>query len=151
VAAVTTESEPNYPDFDDAIREFAAFAQREGFSERLVFVSGRDVVVRGSSLAIRTPNQVRARALAAAVYAAAVRRDLGVLVGALCSLQGRTCVFVGAPVDEDERGRLMYPRGLKMSVPQNPRPGVAIAWPLLMLLKLSESREKRSLKMWLFK
>jgi hypothetical protein len=140
-----------YPSFDQAVQQFAEFARGNELPATLAFVTPRDVVIRAGAYVVHIPEQTRARGAAANAYAAAVRRDLGVLLGGLCVLHEQTCVFVASPADVDEASRLMYPRGLKLSLPAQPRPAQLGSWPAWPILSLLESRTARERKAWLFR
>jgi hypothetical protein len=141
----------DYPDFGDALKQFAAFAGQEHLPQRLVFVTSTDVVIRGGRVYVRIPDQGCARNEAAGRYDVAVRKDLGVLLAALCTLEDQTCVYVASPAHEDEATRLMYCRGLKLSVPAKMRPARTVGWLTWVALKLAESTAARNNKAELLK
>ena len=71
------------------------------------------------------------------------------LLAVFCILGNRLCAYVYGPSDQDESIRLMYPDGLKLSVPQTLKSAIAVSrlrwWYLKCreVLEVSQRRLKR--------
>ncbi len=110
------EPERDCPGFDEAEGRFRAFVRRQGVTDQLVYVRTDDLLVLGSRWFVRRTDPDRARTLARERYDEAVRQGRGVSLTGRCILNGSLCAHVYGPVDDDEAARLMYPKGLKLSV-----------------------------------
>jgi hypothetical protein len=119
--------QPDYPSFDQAEDRFRAFVQSQGLTERFVYVTTDDLVVLGSRWFVRRLDPDRARTTARETYDEAVRQGRGVSLTAHCLLNGSLCVHVHGPIDDDEAERLMYPNGLKISIPARPPIATAVS------------------------
>jgi hypothetical protein len=125
------ERDDDYPSFDEAVSRFSAFAREQGAPTDILFVCPADVAVVNGQIYVRRPDPHLARERASHLYEAAVSRRRGVVIAALCTLPRLVCTYVYGPVDDDEAMRLMFPNGLKMSLPQplrNAEPSRGLHW-----------------------
>ncbi|HYI10493.1 MAG TPA: hypothetical protein VEK57_15640 [Thermoanaerobaculia bacterium] len=126
-----------YPPFDEVLAKFASFARSQNVSGELVFVSPHDAFLIRGALYIQVPEQAPARHRAKQAYEEAARRRLGVVVSAFAGLPGGAlAIYVYGPKKSDEAERLMFPDGLKLSVPQVLRPAKTIRTLTAFLLRL---------------
>jgi hypothetical protein len=102
-------AEASYLPFDEALAKFVAFAASQGISGDPVFISADSV---------REPDQNAARDRAKQAYEEAARRRLGVAIFAVVLSETSFGVCVCGPKDADEAERLLFPDGLKLSVPK---------------------------------
>ena len=108
----------SYVSFDAALAKFRAFASEHGLPTQLAFLSADHSLAVGDQLHV-TEEAFGSDAVARNTYERAVACRLGVAVGALGELpDGRLGIYVYGPTTENEAERLMYPRGLKMTVPE---------------------------------
>jgi hypothetical protein len=107
-----------YPPFDDALAKFVAFAESRGILHETVFVSGDDAFRIRGELYVCLPEQQVARSRAKQAYEDAARRRLGVVISTIGVADGRLAFYIYGPKNADEAERLMFPDGLKLSVPQ---------------------------------
>jgi hypothetical protein len=108
-----------YPTYDQALAEFRLFAHEHGLSSTaVVFLSAEHALLILDQLYVTT-DAIHSDAAAREVYERAVARRLGVALGAVGELPGRKLgVYVYGPSTENEAERLMYPNGLKMTIPE---------------------------------
>jgi hypothetical protein len=112
-----------YPTFEDALAKFRRFASDHGLPTNLAFVTGDEALLIGDQLYVSV-QAFASDADARAAYERAVARRFGVAIGAVGELpDGRLAAYVYAPTTEREAERLMYPNGLKMTLPER---GVAV-------------------------
>jgi hypothetical protein len=102
--------------FEDAQKRFQEFLVRNGYPKELTWVTPDDVILRDRKLVyVRLPvpasNTLHAREL----FELGMLRQLGVLLQAVCEIDGTTCCYVWVPVDQAESQYALMPRGLKMS------------------------------------
>jgi len=126
----------SYLSFDDAVVKFLRFAAGQGIYGNPVFIRASDsFLVRGKIL-VRVREQAEARSHTLRAYNQAARRRLGVLISAAAVLpKNRLAIYVYGPADSDEAERLMFHDGLKLSVPQTIRRGMAIGPPAQFVLR----------------
>ena len=107
-----------YPSFDDALARFRSFAGEHGLGTNLVFVSAEHALLVSDQLSI-TADALQPDVSTRQIYERAVARRLGVALGAVGELPDRRLgVYVYGPSTENEAERLMYPNGLKMTIPE---------------------------------
>jgi hypothetical protein len=108
----------SYPSFPEALAKFRSFARTHGFSTDLVFVSVEHARLIGDQLYV-TVEAFHSEAAARTIYERAVGCRLGVAVGGVGEIpDGRLGVYVYGPSTENEAERLMYPNGLKITIPE---------------------------------
>jgi hypothetical protein len=133
-----------YPSFDRALEDFRAFAGAHGFGTSLVFVSAKHAVLIGDQLSI-TAKALQSDVEARQTYELAVARGLGVALGAVGALPDqRLGVYVYGPNTENEAERLMYPNGLKMTIPERNVTVRVVGITKMWLLKMRYARRKRA-------
>lgn len=116
--------EAKYVSFGEAVSAFERFLQEEGVAGRLLFVRRADITILGRRVFVWRDESGTSYAEAAHDYEAAMRRRLGVGLALACRLpQGELVAYVYAPTNMDEALRLMYPDGVKYSVPIKLREG----------------------------
>lgn len=108
-----------YPTFEQALATFRSFAHEHGLSNTaVVFVSAEHALLVDEQLYV-TIDAIHSDVAARQMYERAVARRLGVALGALGELpDGKLGVYVYGPSTENEAERLMYPNGLKMTIPE---------------------------------
>lgn len=119
-SASTTRNkdEDTYPTFEVAVAMFRTFAGGQGHPTSLVFISPEHALLIGDQLFI-TAESLRSDLAARSSYERAVGSRLGVGIGALGELHdGRLATYIYGPATENEAERLMYPSGLKMTIPE---------------------------------
>jgi hypothetical protein len=137
----------NYPTFDQAIEKLAAFARSQVVSDSLIFITPEDIILYRGIIYIKIGNEKRARQISVQIYNQAVAKDMGVMLGILCTLNNGSCAFVGRPKDENEAERLLYPRGLKLSIAKNIKTGQScrsIRWWIAKLLESPANRQRKA-------
>lgn len=105
--------------FEDAESRFQVFLKDQGFLNDVLYVASGDAILTGGQWYVKPPNPAVSRRRARATYDRAVSRRLGVVLSVVCRVEDRLCAFVNGPSDGNEAERLMYPNGLKLSVPTN--------------------------------
>ena len=111
--------------FDHAAASLEDFLRKEGVSGAVRFVPRFDLTVIGRRVYVVSKDLADARAGAAREYDVAIHARLGVGLLIACRLEtGDLVAFVYGPANPDEAIRLMYPDGVKYSVPQDLREGV---------------------------
>jgi hypothetical protein len=118
------------PDFREATRRFRDFLRRQDWPEQIVWVRAGDVIRSpGAAITIYRQTDAVGDGNAQREYELARRKQLGVLLDAVCTLGGATCAIVLHPVDRREAEFLMYPSdgGLKLSV-ASPRTEGSVRW-----------------------
>jgi hypothetical protein len=112
------DDQSSYPPFEQALAKFRSFASEHGLATELVFLTAENALLIGDQLYM-TVEALRSPAGAREAYEHAVGRRLGVAVGALGELPDRRlAAYVYGPSTENEAERLMYPDGLKMTIPE---------------------------------
>jgi hypothetical protein len=107
-----------YPSFDHALAKFRSFAGEHGLGTDLVFISAEHALLVSDQLYI-TAEALQPDVSTRQIYERAVARRLGVALGAVGELPKRGLgVYVYGPSTESESERLMYPDGLKMTLPE---------------------------------
>lgn len=107
-----------YPSFDQARTKLVSFAGQHGLATDLVFISAEHALLVGDQLYV-TAEALQPDIAARQLYEGAVARRLGVALGAVGELPNRRLgVYVYGPSTENESERLMYPDGLKMTIPE---------------------------------
>ena len=107
-----------YPAFDRALAKFRSFASEHGLGTDFVFISAEHALLVGDQLYI-TAEALQPEVPTRQIYERAVAHRLGVALGAVGELPDRRLgVYVYGPSTENEAERLMYPDGLKMTVPE---------------------------------
>ena len=107
----------DYPDFDEALRRFQKFVAMQGAPERIVFVTPEEVLLSEGRLRVCLPEAAASLVRARDVYQQAVNNRHGVLMAGLCRLENQLCSYVYGPTSEEEAMALLYPDGLKLSLP----------------------------------
>ena len=121
--------EPRYATFGDVVRAFERFIQGEGVTGRVVFARRSDITIIGRRVFVRRRASGAGYAHAADKYEAAMRRRLGVGLALACRLpNGEVLGYVYGPTSMEEASRLMYPDGVRYSVPTELREGTEIGW-----------------------
>jgi hypothetical protein len=119
--------EPKYVPFADAVRGFKRFLYGEGVAGKLVFVRRSDITIVGRRAFVQRNEPATGYAEAARDYEAAMRRRLGVALALACRLpHGELVGYVYGPTSMDEAVRLMYPDGVRYSVPTELREGTEV-------------------------
>ena len=134
------DDDDSYPTFDTALDRFRVFAGDHGLPTDFVFLSAEHALLVEDQLFV-TADAFSSDAAARNAYEQAVGRRLGVCIGALGELpDGRLGVYIYGPATEHEAERLMYPNGLKMTIPER-RADVRVVGRLKMrLLRLRHGR-----------
>lgn len=107
----------DYPDFDEALRQFQKFVAAHGAPEDIVFVTPEEVILNGRRMIVRLPYIATSLRQAREAYHQAVTQRHGVLLGGLCRVENQLCAYVYGPNCEAEAMVLMYPDGLKLKLP----------------------------------
>jgi len=107
----------DYPDFDEALRRFQKFVAMQGAPERIVFVTPEEVLLSEGRLRVCLPEAAASLVRARDAYQQAVNKRHGVLMAGLCRLENQLCSYVYGPTSEEEAMALLYPDGLKLSLP----------------------------------
>ncbi len=143
------EGVEDYPEFEEAVARFVAFARGQGICESVVFVCSGDVAMTQGRIHVRLPDPDRSRQCAKRLYEAAAARRRGVIIGGLCVVDCHFCAYVYGPVDDDEASRLMVPDGVKLTIPCSLPDAEAVRGLRWWLAKVSE-RLWPSRKAWTF-
>ncbi len=107
-----------YPSFDRALAQFRSFIGKHGLGTDFAFISAEHALLVGDQLYI-TAEALQPDVSTRQIYERAVARRLGVALGAVGELPKRRLgVYVYGPTTENEAERLMYPDGLKMTIPE---------------------------------
>ena len=107
----------DYPDFESAAARFREFLAAQGWPATVAWVLPGDVIIRRGKLFVRSESVQGAEGVARHVYVEGARRQLGVCLEAICSSSDRSFARVARPVSEDAASRLLFPDGLKLSIP----------------------------------
>jgi hypothetical protein len=119
--------EPKYVPFAEAVHTFEKFLQGEGVAGELVFVRRSDITILGRRVYVRRDGSGAGFAEAAHDYEVGMRRRLGIGFALACRLpHGELAGYVYAPTSMDEAFRLMYPDGVRYSVPRELREGTEV-------------------------
>jgi len=112
------EDDGDYPQFETAVARFRSFASGHGHGSNLRFVDCSKVLVLRCGLYARIDSPAISTANARIVYEAAVARRLGVQISAIAKVaSGELLAFIYGPDTISQAEALMYPNGLKMSIP----------------------------------
>jgi hypothetical protein len=134
--------EAPYLPFEEAAETFEEFVRAQTGFNVIVFASRADITLMRRRTYVRLRNREQARAEARREYEQAVRRRLGVGFFAPCSLRdGSVVACVDAPADLEEAVRLMYPDGIRYSVPQTLERGTVVGRGGAMVLRLFRRRD----------
>jgi hypothetical protein len=109
-----SESDP--PSFDGAVARLRRFAESQGASADLFWVFREYVTTFRDAECIRVPVPAENAELARAYYEFGRDQALGVTLGVLCQLGGRSACYVWVPSDESEAEYRLQGRGLKLCV-----------------------------------
>ena len=127
-----------YVAFDDALEHFQELVRRQGISAKVMLVRREDIMLFRDRTYVHPGSETETYAAVRRQYDNAVRRRLGVGLEAVCRLRdGRVVAYVYGPENSDEAERLMYPDGVRYSVPLQLREGVLVSAPVALLLRLS--------------
>lgn len=130
----------SYPTFDVALAKFRAFAGELGHPTTLTFLSPEHALLIGDQLFV-TAGSLCSDAVARSSYERAVGCRFGVTVGALGELpDGRLGAYIYGPATENEAERLMYPNGLKMTIPERKTRVRVVGRARMWLLRLRHAR-----------
>lgn len=106
------------PGFDEAAQKFREFLVSLGWPGQIIWIRDGDIIRRARDpLTICRSEQGDGEENAQRKYEIGLRKGLGVLLEAICTLGDATCAIVSYPVDQREAELLMYPShgGLKLS------------------------------------
>ena len=107
----------DYPDFDEVLRRLQKFVAMQGAPERIVFVTPEEVLLSEGRLRVCLPEAAASLVRARDAYQQAVNNRQGVLRAGLCRLENQLYSYVYGPTSEEEAMALLYPDGLKLSLP----------------------------------
>src|SRR5579871_2095664 len=96
------------PEFDDAVRQFRAFLQSQGWPTRIVWVRAGDISRQTSESVAVHRRDGDAAVEARAAYEEGRRAGLGVAFEAVCTLGDAAVSTVSYPADERDAELLMY-------------------------------------------
>lgn len=114
-----------YVPFDHAVASFEEFLRKERVPGRVRLVARSDLTVVDRRVYVMSRGLADARSRAARAYDVAMRARLGVGLSVACRLKtGDLVAYVYGPASTDEAIRLMYPDGVRYSVPRDLREGV---------------------------
>jgi hypothetical protein len=117
------------PDFDDAVRQFRAFLQGQGWPTKIVWARAGDISRQSSGSVAVHRHDGDAAVEARGTYEKGCQVGLGVALEAVGTLGDAAVATVSYPSDERDAELLMYPSngGLKMSA-AIPRVEVTVRW-----------------------
>jgi hypothetical protein len=139
--------------FQEALAEFHQFLARNGHPQEVIWVKPDDVILTGGPLLyVRVQASRGNEESARQLFESGISRQMGVLFGTLCEIDGATCSYVWVPKDETESQQALMPTGLKMSVhSENSRVrGKAVRNPLHWSYFRLKYRKKQESKKQLF-
>ena len=127
--SLMTSNGARYLSFDQAAVGLEEFLRKEGVPGAVRFVPRSDLTIVGRRVYVVARDLSDARSRATREYEVAMRARLGVGLLVACRLKTADLVaYVYGPANADEAIRLMYPDGVKYSVPQDLREGVVTRW-----------------------
>jgi hypothetical protein len=141
------------PNFEEAVRSFEEFIGENSYPPHVVWVRAQEVAVAPHRrLFVRDPTALDNEEHARATFAAGMQNEMGVLFSTLCELGGVTCCYVWTPVNEHEAGKILMPRGLKMSATsaESRLHGKAMKNALMWRWLRWKHRKRQQYKDWLF-
>ena len=107
-----------YPPFEEAIAQLRTFASQHGMHGDVRFITPEDALFWRGRLYVSASPTEHALQKAHERYELAVGRRLGVVVGVSGELPGGSmAAYVFGPATELEAEQLMFPSGLKLSLP----------------------------------
>lgn len=128
-----------YPAFEAAVSQFREFLVAQNWPQWVVWLGPDDARFQRGRIVIRCKSGVEREGHARVVYARAVAARLGVMLEAVCRVDGRTFARVVRPLDKDTSSQGLFPDGLKLAVPESPLPAeMASGW--MWLLSSTASR-----------
>ena len=106
-------------DFDQTIDQFKAFLSKQGWPDRIVWVTKDDVLVSPGPIFVRTQQALRNTELVRRRFEESAHRPGGILLAALSSSENTTFCYFWIPGDEREAALHMTPSGggAKFSAP----------------------------------
>lgn len=116
-----------YVSFPNAVAYLENFAREQGITGNVLLLPRGDITVFGRKLFVAQGGRDKRSARTAREYETALRRRLGVSLNVACRVpSGDVAAYVYGPADADEAVRLMYPDGVRYSVPVEVREGVIV-------------------------
>src|SRR5580692_10663860 len=101
--------------FDESCLRFRKFLGDNGYPADLIWITPQELLAGDRLLYVRLPvpdvNVQRVRE----VFENAMEQHSGIVFTTVCELDSATCCRAWVPADDDERGRAMCPRDLKIS------------------------------------
>ena len=103
--------------FEEAVRQFQEFLEKEGESRQIAWVWPEDVLATGKRFVyVRVPVREASAAKVAEAYDKAVADGLGVRLSTLCYMPGATCCYVWGSRDDHQKGPQWPFHGFMMSI-----------------------------------
>src|ERR1051325_2302413 len=146
-----SEHDGDHPSFETAMARFRSFMSAQGHGGELRVIDASEVLILGRQLYATIGSLAISVVRAQNVYQAAVVRKLGVQIGAIArTTSGELLASIYGPNTISEAEALMYPPGLKMSIPvELPSVRVVGSRTFQMLRFWSGNRAQRKTREWL--
>jgi hypothetical protein len=113
-----------HPSFDDSVSRFKEFLLKTGYPQEIIWITCADVIFTGGPVIyVRMPVPATNKPKVRKRYDLALQEKRGVLLAALCCVEGFTCCFVWMPSSDLEAESALMPSDpsdVKLSVPAQP-------------------------------
>ena len=120
------------PNFEAEIARFQQFLRVNQFSEKILWIQPKDLLITGKRLLyVRSPVPKAREIVAQQTFEKGIGQGRGVLLKALFELHGKSFCFVWVPENDDEAARALMPAGVKLSIYTDRIPVTAVRSRLL--------------------